>query len=210
MTRSQFSQRDLSHTVVVGVDGSEDNLGALRFAATEAAALGAALKVVHVVPDHLPSAAVMPPTPDEIFAAGHEILRAARGGRPRTRARPSDRVVPPARHPSAPARVGSRGRDDAGGREGRPLADRAAAARRHGHRGRGPRRGARRRSTCGVAPTPGRRREGRRGRRRGPRPERDAVGGRVHAGRQATGDPRRPARPKAAARVQRRRRSDRR
>ena len=77
MTRSQFSQRDLSHTVVVGVDGTEDNLGALRFAATEATVLGAALKVVHVVPDHLPSAAAMPPTPEEMFAAGHAILRAA-------------------------------------------------------------------------------------------------------------------------------------
>lgn len=77
MTRSQFSQRDFSRTVVVGVDGSEANLGALRFAAAEATALGAALKVVHVVPDHLPGAGVMPPTPEEVFAAGHEVLHAA-------------------------------------------------------------------------------------------------------------------------------------
>jgi len=63
--------------VVVGVDGSEETLGALRYAAVEAGAAGVGLKLVHVVPDHLPISPMVPLTPGELTETGTEILRAA-------------------------------------------------------------------------------------------------------------------------------------
>jgi nucleotide-binding universal stress UspA family protein len=66
--------RDL---VVVGVDGSEANLGALRYAVAEARALGSVLELVHVVPDLVPVSPFLPVTPDELTATGTTILRTA-------------------------------------------------------------------------------------------------------------------------------------
>lgn len=77
MTKIQPTQTDLSHTVVVGVDGSEANLGALRYAAAEARTTGAALKLVHVVPDVVPISPLVPMSQVEIDGSGTEVLRAA-------------------------------------------------------------------------------------------------------------------------------------
>lgn len=65
------------NVVVVGVDGSEANRGALRYAVAEARSTGAALKLVHVVPDHLPTPALVPVTPQELDDLGHQFLRDA-------------------------------------------------------------------------------------------------------------------------------------
>ena len=69
-----------THTgpVVVGVDGSDANLGALRFGATEAGRVGAPLKLVHVVPDYVPVSPMMPLTPDDLTETGTSILAAAK------------------------------------------------------------------------------------------------------------------------------------
>lgn len=65
------------NVVVVGVDGSEANLGALRYAVAEARSTGALLKLVHVVPDHLPTPAVVPVTSQELDDIGYQFLREA-------------------------------------------------------------------------------------------------------------------------------------
>lgn len=66
-----------SDLVVLGVDGSAANLGALRFAVAEARLLGAHLKLVHVVPDYLTVAPMVPLSAAEFTATGTEILRSA-------------------------------------------------------------------------------------------------------------------------------------
>ena len=86
MTSNQSTQRDLSNTVVVGVNGTDDNLGALRFAVAEAQTLSAALKLVHVVPDHLPVPAMMP-----THRGGVRRDRPPHPDHPRT---PSARIAP--------------------------------------------------------------------------------------------------------------------
>lgn len=53
--------------VVVGVDGTEDNVAAVRFAVEEARHTGSSVVLVHVVPDHLP---IAPMLPVEVLAAG--------------------------------------------------------------------------------------------------------------------------------------------
>lgn len=75
---TQSTHPDLSSTVVVGVDGSEANLGALRYAVAEATATGAALKLVHVVPDMVPISPVVPCSQAEVDESGHEILLRAK------------------------------------------------------------------------------------------------------------------------------------
>lgn len=66
-------------TVVVGVDGTEGSAGALRYAAVEAARLGATLRLVHVSPTYTPLAPMMPYLPDDLAEAGRGILREAEG-----------------------------------------------------------------------------------------------------------------------------------
>ncbi|WP_395691463.1 universal stress protein [Nocardioides sp.] len=66
-----------SDLVVLGVDGSAANLGALRFAVAEARRLGTGLKLVHVVPDYLSIAPMVPLTAAEFTETGTEILRSA-------------------------------------------------------------------------------------------------------------------------------------
>lgn len=63
--------------VVVGVDGSPDNLGALHYAVTQARLLGTRLQLAHVVPDHLPVAAVMPISAAELDQLGASVLTKA-------------------------------------------------------------------------------------------------------------------------------------
>lgn len=60
--------------VVVGVDGSKDNLGALRYGVGEARRAGVPLKLVHVVPDHLPISPLVATTSGDLTQAGAEIL----------------------------------------------------------------------------------------------------------------------------------------
>lgn len=67
------TQQQIPH-LVVGVDGSTDNVGALRYAVAEAAARGATLKLVHVVPDFLPVSPLVPYTPEELARTGAGIL----------------------------------------------------------------------------------------------------------------------------------------
>lgn len=63
--------------VVLGVDGSAANLGALRYAVAEARLLGGRLKLVHVVPDYLSISPMVPLTAAEFTETGTEILRSA-------------------------------------------------------------------------------------------------------------------------------------
>jgi len=60
--------------VVVGVDGTDANHGALRYAAADAAARGAVLRIVHVVPDRLPVSELMPGTPADLVELGTSVL----------------------------------------------------------------------------------------------------------------------------------------
>ncbi len=70
-----MSIRPTHAQVVVGVDGSEANLGAVRYAIAEARSTGAGLTLVHVVPDHLPVSPLMPVTPGDLTDTGTKILR---------------------------------------------------------------------------------------------------------------------------------------
>lgn len=63
--------------VVIGVDGSDANEGALRYGVEEARRTGASLKLVHVVPDYVPISPMMPLTPSELTETGTAVLRQA-------------------------------------------------------------------------------------------------------------------------------------
>ena len=63
-----------SRPVVVGVDGSKDNLGALRYGTEEARRAGVPLKLVHVVPDYVPISPMMPLTPEDLEQTGATVL----------------------------------------------------------------------------------------------------------------------------------------
>lgn len=63
--------------VVVGVNGSKDNLGALRYAAEEARRAGLPLRLVHVVPDYVPIAPMIPLAPEDLTAMGAALLARA-------------------------------------------------------------------------------------------------------------------------------------
>lgn len=63
---------------VVGVDGSEGSLAALRYAAHEASRLGSDLCLVHVVPSYVPLASMRPLVPDDLMSTGRAILAEAR------------------------------------------------------------------------------------------------------------------------------------
>ncbi|WP_459975906.1 universal stress protein [Nocardioides pyridinolyticus] len=67
-------------TVVVGVDGTRANRGALRFAVEESRRWGEGLRLVHVVPDHAPISPMTPVlVPGDLTAAGESILAQATG-----------------------------------------------------------------------------------------------------------------------------------
>lgn len=111
--------------VVVGVDGSFSNLGALRYAAAEAASLGAALQLVHVVPDYLPVSPMVPQTPVDLAQLGAGVLEQAAA---RVRAMDSELSVGTwLRHGTRPVRL-TQAAEDAEllvvGRDDRPLLER--------------------------------------------------------------------------------------
>ena len=60
--------------VVAAVDGSPSSDSAIRKAVHEARAVGAPLRLVHVVPDHLPVSPMMPLTPAELNETAEAIL----------------------------------------------------------------------------------------------------------------------------------------
>ncbi len=63
--------------VVIGVDGSPGNLGALHYGTIEARRLGTGVRLVHVVPSYVPVATMMPLTPADLTEVGASILRGA-------------------------------------------------------------------------------------------------------------------------------------
>lgn len=64
----------ITSPVVVGVDGTAANRGALRFAVEEARRAGSTLKLVHVVPDYVPISPFMPVTPGDLTDTGTQVL----------------------------------------------------------------------------------------------------------------------------------------
>ncbi|WP_395695115.1 universal stress protein [Nocardioides sp.] len=68
---------DLQRPVVVGVDGSEANLGALLFAVDLAARRGTSLRLAHVVPDRGVISPLVPVTPLDLSETGATVLRDA-------------------------------------------------------------------------------------------------------------------------------------
>lgn len=64
----------ITSPVVVGVDGTTANGGALRFAVEEARRTGGTLKLVHVVPDYVPISPFMPITPGDLTDTGTQVL----------------------------------------------------------------------------------------------------------------------------------------
>lgn len=60
--------------VVVGVDGTTANRGALRYAVQECRRSGAPLKLVHVLPDYMPVSALVPLVPEDLTDAGTAVL----------------------------------------------------------------------------------------------------------------------------------------
>ena len=111
--------------VVVGVDGTEDNLGALRYAVAEAASRGATLQLVHVVPDYLPVSPMFPATPADLTKVGTWILEDAA-----EKARAIDPDVPVEgwlRHGTRPMQLVEAGEHAellVVGRDARPLVER--------------------------------------------------------------------------------------
>lgn len=69
-------QHDVRHDVVVaGVDGSADAARAIRYAAEEIARRGGRLRLVHVVPETVPMAAMLPLYgADTLVEVGHRLL----------------------------------------------------------------------------------------------------------------------------------------
>lgn len=68
---------ELNHLVVVGVDGSESNLGAVLFAVEEARRARVPLRLVHVVPDRGVISALGPLVPLDLTDTGESVLRHA-------------------------------------------------------------------------------------------------------------------------------------
>lgn len=60
--------------VVIGVDGTDANAGALRYGVEEARRTGAIVKLIHVVPDYVPISPMMPLTPSELTETGAAVL----------------------------------------------------------------------------------------------------------------------------------------
>lgn len=112
--------------VVVGVNGSKDNLGALRYGAEEARRTGAPLKLVHVVPDYVPIAPMMPLSPDDLTGMGAALL--ARSEATARELAPDVEVEGWIHHGNRPvelARAAANARILVIGRDSRPLVERA-------------------------------------------------------------------------------------
>lgn len=111
--------------VVVGVDGSADNLGALRYAAAEAASLGATLRLVHVVPDQTPISPLLPEAPVDLTRVGEAVLaKAAARVAALAPGVPTERCL---RHGTRPAQLTAAGDGAVAivvGRDDRPLLER--------------------------------------------------------------------------------------
>jgi nucleotide-binding universal stress UspA family protein len=60
--------------VVVGVDGTEDNVAAVRFAIDEARHTGSGVTLVHVVPTYLPVAPMLPMAAMDMTGTGQRLL----------------------------------------------------------------------------------------------------------------------------------------
>jgi len=74
--------------IVVGVDGSDAALAAVRFGSTEARRTGCAMRLVHVMPETVPLVPMLPLISSETFAeAGGRVLRQARHEAERTAGR---------------------------------------------------------------------------------------------------------------------------
>lgn len=69
--------RNPRDTVVVGIDGSEQALAAVRFGAREAERWGAELVLAHVMPDYVPLSPMLPLMPDDLVELGDRLLAAA-------------------------------------------------------------------------------------------------------------------------------------
>lgn len=67
----------ITSAVVVGVDGTAANQGALRYAVEEARRSGSRVRLVHVVPDRVPVSPMMPILPDGLTETGEAVLRRA-------------------------------------------------------------------------------------------------------------------------------------
>ena len=65
---------DQTRRIVVGVDGTEANQGAVRYAVAEAATRCVRLDLVHVVPDYVPISPMMPLTPFDLTETGRGVL----------------------------------------------------------------------------------------------------------------------------------------
>lgn len=63
--------------VVVGVDGTPASINAARYAKKEAGRCRSALEIVHVVPEIVPIAGLLPIPPDDAVPAGRSVLHAA-------------------------------------------------------------------------------------------------------------------------------------
>lgn len=63
--------------VVVGTDGSPRALAAVRFAAAEAVRVGGSLRVVHVLPHHVPRTPLLALSTDDLDAVGRHLLSEA-------------------------------------------------------------------------------------------------------------------------------------
>jgi nucleotide-binding universal stress UspA family protein len=64
-------------SVLVGVNGSPASSAAIRYAAREADRLGTGIQLVHMVPNYVPTAPMLPLASSDLAGAGREILRAA-------------------------------------------------------------------------------------------------------------------------------------
>ncbi|MFC7493570.1 MULTISPECIES: universal stress protein [unclassified Nocardioides] len=111
--------------IVVGVDGTADNVGALRYATAEAAARKATLRLVHVVPDYVPVSPMLLRTPVDLAQVGAAILEEAAA---RVRALDPDAEVEGwLRHGTRPDQLAEAGEGAEAvvvGRDDRPLLER--------------------------------------------------------------------------------------
>lgn len=116
---------ELDRPVVVGVDGSVANLGALQFAAGVALRRQVPLRLAHVVPDRVVVSPLVPVTPVNLGDAGAAVLRTAE--REARVAAPGVDVESRLRHGSRAVQL-LRSAEDAGllvvGRDDRPVLER--------------------------------------------------------------------------------------
>lgn len=112
--------------VVVGVSGSHHNHAALRYGVAQARHVGAPLRLVHVVPDYLSLAPMVPLAPDDVEGVGQAMLdRAEATVRGYAPGLDVESRIEFGSRPIELARVAADGRLLVVGRDGRPLIERA-------------------------------------------------------------------------------------